>query len=180
MLSGQTVTGTGRAQLRDGQLASVAAELAAGRSRLVADIDLQPALAGTIKINAPRLTGLYPDLQGQLTGQAVLGGTLSSPRARITAAGSALQFQSLKAADLELDFELTAKDRVSASLRATGLMNDEVSIGELQVQAAGSSADHTLNAKLAGGAADIELAATGGWDGSVLSEQFITWQYPSA
>ena len=172
-LSGQTVTGTGRVDVRDGQLAGLSALLAANGNRLTADIGLQPALRGTVVIDAPELAGLYPDLQGRVAGRASLGGTLDQPRARVTATAGGLQLKSLQASDLNLDFELTAADRLRALLEIKGLASDDLALGELQIELAGSLSEHTVEAKLTGDVVDAELSTAGGWNGTQLDELLL-------
>ena len=171
-IAGKAFNGAGRIKWRESRLNAIDGNIKAGKNQLNADVTLGKQLAGTINVNAPTLAMLWPDLEGKLDARIILGGSLEHPRvkAAVNASSVSLGLQSLKT--ISFNGELLDNDRLTGQLTATGLVTGEQRLGDLAVSLAGTVSEHRSSLKLSDGVVDVELRASGGWDGQTLNQRF--------
>jgi len=165
-------TGLGHVHWREAKLAAIDASINAGSNRLTADIKLDKQLAGLIKASAPELAMLWPDLQGALDVAITLGGSLENPQADVTARATSVSFGSQSMDTFVMSGALQNDNRITGSLAATGLVADQQQIGNLDFTLNGTLAEHQSVLNLADGVVDVELRASGGWDGKYYTQRF--------
>jgi translocation and assembly module TamB len=180
LIAGTELTGLGRAQWRDRKLATAAAQISADTNRLSADVKFGTRLTGEINAHAPDLASLWPGLQGSLNASIALGGSPENPQFRLIAEAASLSSQSQSFGSqslntLTLSGELQ-DSRLTGRLAATDLVAGNRQLGNLDFSLTGTLADHQSNLKLAGGLVNVELRATGGWDGAQLTQRFESGQ----
>ena len=71
-----------------------------------------------------------------------------------------------------LNGELKANNQLAADLVATGLIADDQQLGDLDYSLAGTIARHESTLNLNAGVVNVQLRASGGWDGEYLSQRF--------
>ncbi len=166
------VSGKGRVQWRDTKLAAIDASINAGTNQLIADVKLGKQLSGKIDANAPELAMLWPGLQGALDASITLGGSLEKPQVRVAAKAKTVTFGSQSLDTLTLNGELKANNQLAVNLVATGLIADDQQLGDLDYSLAGTVARHESTLNLNAGVVNVQLRASGGWDGEYLSQRF--------
>ena len=171
-ISGKDINAAGNMKWRETRLSAIDGDIRAGKNQLSADVKLDKQLAGAININAPELAMLWPGLVGKLDAVISLGGSLEPPRVKAAVNASSVSYGTQSLETLSLSGELRENNRLSASLAANGLASGEQSIGDLDFALSGTVAEHQSTLKLSGGVADVELRASGGWDGQYLSQRF--------
>ncbi len=165
-------TGLGRMQWRNGKLAAIDANINAGTNKLTADVKLGKQLSGSITSNAPKLAMLWPGLQGALNASIILGGSTEYPQARVDVKATSVSFGPQSMDTFVLTGELQGNNRIKGGVAATGLVTNEQRLGNLDFQLNGTLAEHQSSLNLAGGVVDIELRASGGWDGKHYTQRF--------
>lgn len=171
-LAGKSLTGKGRAQWHGGKLSAVDASIKAGTNRLSASVKLDKRLAGRINAKAPDLDMLWPGLQGALNASLNLGGSPEHPVAQISAEASSVSFGTQSLDTFNLSAELKGDGRLAGSLAANSLVTADQQLGNLVVTLDGTLAEHESKLQLSGGVVDVELTASGGWDGENLTQRF--------
>jgi len=172
IIAENNIDGVGRAQWRSGQLSAIDARLDAGTNQLSADVKLGKQLAGTIRANAPELAILWPGLQGALDASITLGGSVEQPQALVKAQATSVSFEANRLQTLNLNAEIQDNSSLTGRLAATGLVTGDQELGNLELNLAGSLAEHRFSLKLSGGVAAVELRARGNWDGKRLVQRF--------
>ena len=166
------LSGKGHVQWRDTKLAAIDASINAGTNQLTADVKLGKQLAGKIDANAPELAMLWPGLQGALDASIALGGSLEKPQVRVAAKAKTVTFGSQSLDSVTFNGELKGDNQLVANLVATGLNADDQQLGDLDYSLAGTIARHQSTLNLNGDVVNIQLRASGGWDGEYLSQRF--------
>ena len=165
-------SGKGRLDWRDAKLVDIDARINAGNNTLSADIKLGKQLGGALKLNAPELARLWPDLKGAMDASVTLGGSLEKPQARVVANATAVSFGPQSLHTMILDAELQGNDRLRGRLAAIGLVAGDRQLGNLDFSLTGTLGDHQSVFNLGEGVVDVELRASGGWDGEYLTQRF--------
>jgi translocation and assembly module TamB len=166
------LNGVGRAHWRDAKLSAIDATINAATNRLSADIKLGKQLAGSINAHAPELAMLWPGLQGALDASVTLGGSHEKPQLHVAAKATAVSFGTQALETLALTAELKGDNTVAGKIAATGLTSGDQQLGDLDYSQAGTLAKHQSSLNLSGGVVNVELRASGGWDGEYLSQRF--------
>ncbi|MBC8648634.1 translocation/assembly module TamB [Pseudomonas sp. MTM4] len=130
-------------------------------------------LQANLELDLTRLAQLWPDLQGQLTGDLKLAGTPQAPGGTLTLEGSQVAFQQNRIEHLELAASLEQGERGELRLVADGLRAGDTELGRLQVTGDGSQQAHQADLSLQGPLLDLSLALDGGlrgedWRGRLL------------
>ena len=166
------VAGNGRVQWRDAKLAEICANINAGPNKLSAGVKLGKQMAGKLDASAPELAVLWPGLQGALDASVTLGGSQEKPQLRVAAKASSVTFGTHSFDSFSLNGELKGNDQLAASLAATGLVAGDQQLGKLVYTMAGTLAENRSTLSLSDGVVDVELRASGGWDGEYLTQRF--------
>ncbi|MBA1279280.1 translocation/assembly module TamB domain-containing protein [Stutzerimonas stutzeri] len=122
-------------------------------------------LQANLELDLTRLAQLWPDLQGQLTGDLKLAGTPQAPGGTLTLEGSQVAFQQNRIEHLELAASLEQGERGQLRLVADGLRAGDTELGRLQVTGDGSQQAHQADLSLQGPLLDLSLALDGGLRG---------------
>ncbi|UCB54153.1 MAG: translocation/assembly module TamB domain-containing protein [Thiotrichales bacterium] len=165
-------SGVARVKLSNGELAAIDASINAGSNRLHATVELGKQLAGTIDLQAPELTMLWPGLVGSADGTVTLSGSPEQPRGRLTAQATSVAYEQQSLETLHFSGEFLPDNRLSGKLAATGLVVAEQQLGDLEASLSGTRSEHQSVLSLSGGVVAVELQASGGWDGEYLSQRF--------
>ena len=171
-IAGKAFDGAGRVKWRETRLNAINGHIKAGKNQLNADVKLDKQLAGAITINAPELAMLWPGLEGKLDAVISLGGSLEYPRVKAAVNASSVSFGAQSLETFSLGGELRDDNRLVASLAAKGLASGEQGIGNLDFALTGTVAEHQSTLALSDGVVDLELRASGGWDGQTFSQRF--------
>jgi translocation and assembly module TamB len=165
-------TGLGHVLWSGGKLTAINANINAGTNQLTADIKPGKQLSGSVNVNAPELSLLWPGLQGALEASIILGGSLERPQASLTAEAVSVSLGSHSLETFSLSGELQSNSRLAGNLTATGLVTDQQQLGKLNFTLAGTLADHQSTLQLAGDMVDVELHASGTWQEGQLTQSF--------
>jgi len=171
-IAGKDLNGVGRVQWHEAKLAAIDGRINAGTNQLTAEVKLDKQLTGLIKVNAPELAMLWPDLQGMLDASITLGGSLEHPQARVAAKATAVSYGPQSLDTFNLTGELQGNTNIAGMLAATGLVSGDQQLGNLDVTLDGTIAAHQSTLNLNDGVVEIELRTSGGWDGKTLTQRF--------
>jgi translocation and assembly module TamB len=166
------LAGTGRVRFQSGKPAALETDIHAGTNRLIADVQLVEQLAGRIDVKALDLAMLWPGLAGVANASATLSGSVELPSANVTASASSVSYGALSFETLALSGQLQQGNRLAGKLETTGLVAGEQRLGNLVYDLKGTLAEHQSSLVLSQGVVDINLRASGGWDGQTLSQRF--------
>lgn len=166
------VAGKGRVQWRDTKLAEISANISTGPNKLSAGVKLGKQMAGKLTAHAPELAVLWPGLQGVLDASITLGGSQEKPQVRVAAKATSVTFGTHSFDTFSLNGELKSNDQLAANLAATGLVAGDQQLGKLVYTLAGTLAENRSTLSLSDGVVDVELRASGGWDGEHLTQRF--------
>ena len=131
----------------------------------------------TVRIDAPRLAIVDPQLRGAVSGSAVVTGSWKAPRATFELAGKDLAYaQRLRVVTVAAKGTYTAQADGRSQLHAgvTGLAVADWRIERAHLEVDGTRLKHTAALTAQGGAADLTARAAGawqsgrGWAGTVL------------
>ena len=172
LIAGKNLAGKGQAKWHDGKLTAVDANINAGTNRLSADVKLGKRLAGRVSAKAPDLALLWPGLQGALNASISLGGSPEHPVAHVAAEASSVSFGTQSLDTFNLSGELKGDGRLDGNLEANGLVAGDQKLGNLVFILDGTLAEHQAKLHLSGGVVDVDLRASGGWDGEYLTQHF--------
>lgn len=151
-----------------------------GDNRIQGQANLAEQLAGQLQLQLPKLGQLWPELTGQAQGQVTLAGTREAPALNVQLSGKQFGYEDSRFADLSLLATLNQQGYAELNLQARNLRQDELSLGNLEIQAQGSASSHQGQLSLAGGEVGAELSFTGGmregdWRGQLTQAQLV-WQ----
>ncbi len=177
---GQPLTGAGSARLQAGELQKVIARVTAGANEVFVDVNFGEQLKGAARFDLNELEKLSPDLSGTARGEVVLGGTTSAPEVIVSANGSNLEFRGVAASAVTLKGGLQGNGQLTGALRISEMASGETGIGELAGTIAGTLAEHRLELGLDGKVLQFGLEATGGWDGTALTERLNVGRFRPA
>jgi translocation and assembly module TamB len=168
------IAGTGKAQWADGKLTVEQLMLQSGENQVKLNGVMGETLDFDFKVEAPVLKQLWPTLNGELTADGKLQGTLESPRVEIHGAGSELALDAYKVGALKADI-LWVPDDSSASTTDLQLQNVAVSnqtFSMIMIKGPGNLAQHQLELKVAGNLLNLDMQLKGGyaqqqWSGEI-------------
>jgi translocation and assembly module TamB len=163
---------SGQVARRGTDLAFERVTVAAGPNRLDLSGTWGARIAGQFRIDAPELGTLWPDFRGRLRGSGTLGGTAAKPMFRLDLDGAALSAFDVRIEQFRARGGLGARDALDLDLRATGIRYGNQRVGNLDLEARGSLAAHTLRLALAEGDITGRLRGRGSWRQGVLTEEF--------
>lgn len=166
------LSGGGRLSIAGSRLAAADFNVRLGRNRA----DVKGAFGGPkdtlrIRIDAPRLALLDPDLSGQITGEAQLSGTYSAPVVQfeldaVKAGAKGISVERATARGV-LAQDTTAPLRLDA--RIAGLSAAGRHVKRIDVALDGTQRAHAAAFKASGAGFDILLRARGGWNTSTTT-----------
>ena len=171
-IAGKAFNGAGHVKWRESRLNAIDGTIKAGKNQLSADVTLDKQLVGAINVNAPELAMLWPGLEGELDAAFILGGSLEHPRLKAAVKALSVSFGTQSLKTISFNGELLDNDRLTGQLSATGLVTGEQRLGDLDISLAGTVSEHRSTLKLSDGVVDVELRASGGWDGQTLNQRF--------
>lgn len=164
-LRDQPVSGQGQLQLEGEHLRVDQLDLALGRNTLTAHGEWTEALDFELRLDAPELDRLWPDLAGRLELDAHITGEPDRPRvaARGTGAGLRLADITLEQLELGADAGLEVAAPAEIDLRLTGLgLADGTRVETLRLGASGRIDGHRVTlAADAGDLGSLDLALQG-------------------
>lgn len=140
-------------------------DLRLGDNRIQGNGRWAETIEAELALDLSRLSQLWPDLSGRLTGSLDLAGTPDAPQGKLALSGTGVTFQDNRVERLQLAASLSEGERGQLSLDATGLKAGTTEVGQLQLSAEGTQAAHQARLQLQGPLADLSLALTGGFDG---------------
>lgn len=140
-------------------------DLRLGDNRIQGNGRWAETIEADLALDLSRLSQLWPDLSGRLTGSLDLAGTPDAPQGKLAVSGTGVAFQDNRVERLQLAASLSEGERGQLSLDATGLKAGTTEVGQLQLSAEGTQAAHQARLQLQGPLADLSLALTGGFDG---------------
>jgi translocation and assembly module TamB len=158
--------------LKQGELSAL--DLRLGDNRISGQLALQQQLSGQLLLAMPRLGQLWPGLQGQLTGELDLAGTLQSPQGQLQLNGQRMAYKDQRLQQLTLDASLNSAQRGKVSLDAQGIQLGETVLGRLTATAAGDQQQQRLELQVQGPLLHTQLALAGrldkgNWRGNLSS-----------
>jgi translocation and assembly module TamB len=135
---------------------------------------LDQRLSATLDLDLPRLTQLWPTLQGQLKGQIVAAGTLEAPRGQANLQGQGLALDSNRIQSLRLKAVLDERQQASLDLAANNLRAGDTALGDLTASGRGDLRKQALQIGLQGPLLKLAMAldgslAQGNWRGRLAS-----------
>ena len=171
-LRDQPVSGRGQLHLEGGLLRVEQMDLALGRTTLTANGEWAETLDFALRLDAPELERLWPDLAGRLELDAHITGEPNRPRvvARGTGAGLRLADITLEQLQLEADAGLGAAAPAEIDLRLTGLdLANGTRVETLRLDASGHIDEHRVTlAADAAALGSLNLALQGRLDPDTL------------
>lgn len=113
--------------LAKGELSALDVRL--GDNRLSGQAALQQQFSGQLQLNLPRLAQLWPGLQGQLSGELRLTGTLQTPQGQLQLQGQRLSYADQQVRQLDLNATFNAQQQTQLSVQAQGLELNQQGLG---------------------------------------------------
>ena len=132
-----------------------------GDNRIDGELASAAGLSGQLRLAMPKLGQLWPGLQGRLSGELGLRGTLQAPAGHLTLQGQGLAFADTRVQSLQLDASLSDAQRAQIEALARGLAVGETRFGQLALNGQGDLQRQQLSLSLDGPALDASLAADG-------------------
>lgn len=175
-LSGQlrdlALAGSGSLRFQDNKLAAEALQISLGANRVAINgstsLGDNPGteLALDWSLEAPILSQLDSGLEGSLSAQGELAGSIAEPRLRMSAAGEALSWQqNYKLEKFSLELQQPVASQYQLELHAQGLELADQMFQYLGLTGSGSVADHQLQMRIiSGDHGRFDWSAQGGWD----------------
>lgn len=160
--------------LEQGELSALDVRL--GDNRISGQLALQQQLSGKLLVALPRLGQLWPGLQGQLSGQLDLTGSLQAPQGQLQLQGQRLAYDNQRLQQLTLDAGLNSAQRGQLTLQALGIQLGDTELGRLDATANGDQHQQSLELQLQGPLVQSQLALAGkldkgNWRGSLSRGQ---------
>jgi len=140
-------------------------DLRLGDNRVQGNGRWADTLRGRLEMDLPRLAQLWPDLEGQLTGNLSLAGTPQAPQGELTLDGRDVALQSNRVARLQLAASLKERERGQLRLTAAGLQAGDTDLGQLRMDGEGDRQTHQIDLSLQGPLLNLALALQGGLHG---------------
>lgn len=164
---GADMAGQGTARVGGERIESADMALTVGANR----ISVRGAFGGpgdtlALTLVAPRLAQLDPRIEGRVDASAKAGGTWQAPHASFTASGVDLRMQKALAigalgASGEVEWSPGGSLRIDAD--ATNVTARGLTANRFSVHAQGTPAQHAIEVKATGEAADFTARLVGGW-----------------
>jgi translocation and assembly module TamB len=146
--------------LDHGQLSEL--NLRLGDNQISGQLALQQQLSGQIKLAMPRLSQLWPHLQGQLNGQLSLAGSVQAPHGKLQLNGQQLAYLDNSLQRFSVSADLNSAQRGQLSLDAQAIKLGATELGQLTANAAGDLRQQSLELQLQGPLVQSQLAFAGG------------------
>ncbi len=165
-LRGYPFEALGRAALAGEVLTLEGLRVNSGPNRIEVNGTLAEQLALQWRIAAPELQGLWPGLQGSLSGEGRVDGARLTPHVQASVSGEGLTYERYRAQRLQLAADLSLADgkAFELDLRGADLQLDRFSWEGLDLQASGTLPAHHLTLALVGESApQVSLEADAGW-----------------
>lgn len=137
-----------------------------GDNRIQGSGQWAETLRGQLLLDLPRLGQLWPDLGGAVSGTLAIAGTPTAPEGSLELEGDALRLQDNRVRQLRMTANLTDGERARLQMTAGGLQTGDTELGQLQLNAGGTSDAHQVDLQLQGGLLDLAVAAEGGMRGA--------------
>ncbi|WP_159567344.1 autotransporter assembly complex protein TamB [Budvicia diplopodorum] len=117
-------------------------------------------------INAPKLTGMMPGLDGVAVGTVRLSGSAKAPQLVADLTASGLRWQALSIARVRLNSDVVSAQQVSGSLnlQVNELKQGELNVSLLNLDAKGNEQHHQLELNIDGKPVSGQLALNGSFD----------------
>lgn len=159
------LSGTGRISIKEDDILIDALRLSSAASTLKADGSLGDTSNLQWNLSINDLSDLLPDSSGQLQAEGMVQGLMQSPRLDMQLQASSVRFQELTLEELTSDvkLDLSWQEPFSISLNGTALQSGENFIPTVQLQAAGSREEHTIQFMAEHKLATLSLGLEGGY-----------------
>ena len=165
--------------------------LRSGNNRLELDGVYERVIDLEFSLEAADLSAVFPDAHGRLTGEGVVGGSVSSPRVKVRLIGQDMRYRDWAARLLEVDADISEGRTTSrAVVTVTDARAGDHRIGSVDLRADGSPAAHTAHAALTSSLGDLDLRLTGEveagrWRGELVDTTLVvpgggTWRLAQA
>ncbi|MCL4721067.1 MAG: translocation/assembly module TamB domain-containing protein [Gammaproteobacteria bacterium] len=145
-----------------------------GENQLELDGSFGQQLAGTFRVAAPDLSGLWPTLRGRLRGEGSLGGTPAKPAFDLDLEGAGLGVGEFRVGSLRAQGGLGARGGLTVAAKAESIFLARRSLGDLSVDVEGRLEAHEVMLELVDGELELALSSTGSWQQGVLRETLGT------
>ena len=142
-------------------------QLRVGDNRIHGELASAAELSGQLRVDMPRLSQLWPQLQGRLNGELQLRGTLQAPAGQLSMQGQNLAFVDTRVQRLQLDADLSDAQRAQIEALAQGLVIGDTRLGQLSLSGQGDKQQQQLRLNLDGPELDASLAADGQLQGDI-------------
>lgn len=161
-LRGQALSGQGRVDYRPGDLRVEQLALASGPNRLEAQGVIADRLDLGFQLDAPSLAAAWPTINGKLTANGHLGGTVETPEleTKISGAGLAFGDNRLKRLDAHATW---GPQKVDLDLQAKGLQSGGLLLEKISATAAGKPEAFDTRLSLDSQAVALDARLNGGW-----------------
>ncbi|MDH2925518.1 autotransporter secretion inner membrane protein TamB [Nicoletella semolina] len=119
-----------------------------------------------MKIDAPQLAGLYPDLTVTAKGNIQVKGNITEPNINLDLMAKNITYQQVKLRDLTTKGEITTQEQIQGNL---DVLLGQLSLGEMnwqniQLAVTGNDQSHQLSIKSAGDPVAMDLQLAGHFD----------------
>ena len=185
------VEGHGKVEIAGERLRAHGVSLRSGDNRLELDGVYDRGIELEFSLEAADLSTVFPDADGRLTGEGVVGGSVSSPRVKMRLIGQDLRYRDWGARLLEVDADISERRTTSrAVVKVADARAGDHRIGSVDLRADGSPAAHTAHAAVTSSLGDLDLRLAGGveagrWRGELVDTNLIvpgggTWRLARA
>ncbi|MEB0040587.1 MULTISPECIES: translocation/assembly module TamB domain-containing protein [unclassified Pseudomonas] len=145
-----------------------------GDNRIHGSGSVQQKLLGQLDINLPRLSQLWPQLQGQLKGRLDVGGSVQAPQGQLILQGGQLAMADNQLQTLTLTAKLDNAQRGNLDLKAAGIQLGDTQLGTLTANGQGDIKRQQMKLDLQGPLLKVALGADGvldkgSWRGRLAS-----------
>jgi translocation and assembly module TamB len=149
-------------------------DLRLGDNRVSGSGRLDQRLSATLDLDLPRLTQLWPSLQGQLKGQVMAAGSLEAPQGQVSLQGQGLALESNRLQSLRLKAVVDNRQQATLDLAASNLRAGDTALGDLTASGRGDLRKQAVQLGLQGPLLKLALALDGGlaqgdWRGRLAS-----------
>ncbi|WP_289303204.1 translocation/assembly module TamB domain-containing protein [Methylophaga sp. UBA3996] len=130
-------------------------------------------------LSSPDLQDLYPGLQGQLSGEGELTGSVEQPRILAEINGQALAFETTKVETLSgnIDVSLQTNANINSHILVTGLMLSDQLINRIELAVQGKQQSHQIQLNVDSNMINLDLAADGQLNKEIWTGQFSQFSF---
>jgi len=143
------------------------ASLTGGRSRIEAKGQVGSSYDLDWRVDAPRLGDLSPQATGSLNGNGTLRGAYPELAIRARASGSGISYRDYRVGTLDIDGDVNLAANQASRMKAgiSDALLAGTRVAHLDVEGAGSTAQHRIRLKADTGSGQADIDVTGRWDG---------------